>query len=432
MPGSSQRKLLNQADQHLRVGRMKRARTIYQQILRQDQGCTEALFALAVLLHDAGELEAAAVRLRQLQKLRPELAEVHFNLGTILNSLGQRDSAIQAFTRAIELQPALADAHNNLGVAYREQGLPEQALSCFEQAVHYAPDSLAAMLNYGTALLKCQRIAEAIEICRRTHERHPESADALYVLGISLDQAGQSEEALRHLTEAVRLRPDADDWRFHLVACEGSVSPAAAPAAYVTWLFDAYAARFDDHLVGKLNYRTPQHLWNAVQKLSRGPFEKGVDLGCGTGLCGEHFRSTVGSLIGVDLSSEMVAAARRRSVYDDVHVSDIVTFLTDSQSEYDLILAADVFVYIGDLSDTFLRVSTALRPAGLFVFSVESNSGDTWKLGPTRRYSHGLPYLQQLAAIHGFEEKSVTSVVLRTDGGRDVCGWVVVLETMKP
>jgi tetratricopeptide (TPR) repeat protein len=94
----------------------------------QDPGCVDALFALAVLLHDAVEFEAAARRLRELLKYRPDLAEVHFNPGTTLNSLGQREDAIATFGRAIELRPDLADAHNNLGIAYREFGQLEQAM----------------------------------------------------------------------------------------------------------------------------------------------------------------------------------------------------------------------------------------------------------------------------------------------------------------
>lgn len=128
MTSLSQRRLLNQAELHVQVGRKKRGVAIYQQVLRQDPGCIDAWFALAVLLHDAGEFEAAARRLRELRKYCPDLAEMHFNLGTILNSLGQREDAIAAFRRAIELRPDLAAAHNNLGIVYRELGPPEQAM----------------------------------------------------------------------------------------------------------------------------------------------------------------------------------------------------------------------------------------------------------------------------------------------------------------
>lgn len=430
MNSPSQKRLLNQAELHARAGRSKRAIAIYQQVLRQDSACTDALFALAVLFHDAGEFEAAAKRLRELLKYRPELAEVHFNLGTILNSLGQFDEAIMEFHRAIELRSDLADAHNNLGIAYRELGQLEQAMCCFEQAVFHAPESLAALLNYSAALLKCQRIDDAVRICRKALEYSPGSADAHYALGISLERAKLTDEALSHLREAVRLRPDATEWRYHLAACEGSASaaPAIAPVGYVTSLFDAYAARFDEHLVNNLQYRTPQHLWSAVQEFHEGSFDRALDLGCGTGLCGEVFKTVAGHLIGVDLSSEMITVARRLNIYKELHVAGIVEFLADQTSAYDLILAADVFVYVGDLSQTFCRVSGALRPAGLFAFSVEANSSDTWLLEPTRRYSHGLPYLKQLAAIHDFAEKTVRPVVLRVDNGKDVHGLVVVLE----
>jgi predicted TPR repeat methyltransferase len=430
MTSPSQRKLLNKAELHVQAGRKKRGIAIYQQVLRQDPGCVDALFALAVLLHDAGEFEAAARRLRELLKYCPDLAEVHFNLGTILNSLGQREDAIAAFRRAIELRPDLADAHNNLGIAYREFGQPELAMLSFEQAVFHAPNSLAALLNYSAALLKCHRIDDAVRICRRAYVCHPESADVHYALGISLERAGLAEEALFHLNEAVRLRPDATEWRYHLAACQGTASaaPPTAPVAYVTSLFDNYAARFDEHLVSNLQYRTPQHLRAAVQDFRTGTFKSVLDLGCGTGLCGDVFKPVAECLVGVDLSSEMISVARRRNIYEELHVADIVEYLAGQNRSCDLILAADVFIYVGDLNEIFRRVSMALQPNGLFAFSVESNNCDTWMLGPTRRYSHGVPYLKKLAFDHNLVEKAIHPVVLRMDRAVEVHGLVVVLE----
>ncbi len=48
-----------------------------------------------------------------------------------------------------------------------------------------------------------------------------------------------------------------------------------------------------------------------------------LDAGCGTGLCGPIFRNISGSMIGVDLSPEMVEKARERKVYDELEVADI-------------------------------------------------------------------------------------------------------------
>jgi predicted TPR repeat methyltransferase len=177
-----------------------------------------------------------------------------------------------------------------------------------------------------------------------------------------------------------------------------------------------------------LQYKTPEHLMEAVGQLRQSQFSTVLDLGCGTGLCGAVFQAVSGSLVGVDLSSEMIAVAERRGIYEQLHVAGIVDFLDHQSATFDLILAADVFVYVGDLDDIFRLVSKALNSTGLFAFSVEAHSGESWVLGPSRRYSHGLPYLQQLAAVHGLIDKSAKPVVLRVDSQVDVHGWVIVLE----
>jgi predicted TPR repeat methyltransferase len=49
--------------------------------------------------------------------------------------------------------------------------------------------------------------------------------------------------------------------RFWLAAMSGGASAAAAcPPEMVAGLFDEYADKFDDHLVGALQYRTPELL----------------------------------------------------------------------------------------------------------------------------------------------------------------------------
>jgi len=424
---NDQRRQLAQAKLHSDAGRTKRAITTYRQILRQAPECTDAMFQLAVLLHDVGELEAAANQLRVFLSYQPNLAEVHFNLGTIMRALSRPEEASSSFLRAIELQPGFSDAHNNLGTCYRDQGQLQKALECFEAALAQSPDSLHALINLGTTLAKCNRSIESVAVCRRALSLHPDSPDAHYALGIALEKTGAHHEAIDHLQIAVYSRPDVPEWQFHLAASQGA-SPPTAPTEYVTSLFDGYAKRFDDHLVSDLKYMTPQHLYRAVRQFSNRSMDMALDLGCGTGLSGEVFRETVRSFVGVDLSSEMIKVAQERHLYDELHVSEVTSFLEGRQSEYDLIVAADVFVYIGDLALIFSQASKALRNNGLFAFSVEANESDSYVLGATRRYSHALTYLRRLSAANGFTERTADSVVLREDHGRDVQGWVVVLE----
>ena len=52
----------------------------------------------------------------------------------------------------------------------------------------------------------------------------------------------------------------------------------------------------------------------------------------------------------------MVERAAARGVYDSVAHADVAQYLADTQQRYDLVLAADVFIYVGALE----RCSPAL------------------------------------------------------------------------
>ncbi len=432
-------RLLSRAESHLKAGRLKQAKSAYRQILSTYPKSTEAHFRMAILLHDENDPEGAVWHFQRLLQLSPKLAEVHFNLGTILVRLGRKQEAAESFGRAVELQPSMADAHNNLGIVLRDQGDMERAIQSFESAIRHAPRLVSALVNLGTTLIKCRRPDRAVEVCRLARELNPELAEAHLALGLALEQAGQKEEATQCLQEAVRRKPESAEWQFHLAASGGLDGPLIAPAEYVASLFDAYAVRFDEHLRGSLHYRSPEHILSAV--LAAAPDRRFdiLDLGCGTGLCGDLFRPVANRLVGIDLSSEMIRAATDRGIYHDLQVHDIVGFLRNRIAEFDLILAADVFVYVGDLNETFLLTSAALRPNGLFAFSVEAADenphGSTpvngYHLNPSRRYSHTLGYVRQLASQHGFAERCAELATLRTQAGSEVRGWIVVLERRK-
>ena len=158
-------------------------------------------------------------------------------------------------------------------------------------------------------------------------------------------------------------------------------------------LFDTYAEQYDKHLVKQLHYRGPQLLRAAVADLPADRALEVLDLGCGTGLCGVSFRDLARTLTGIDLSPGMLARARQHGVYDELLQSDIAGFLLSSSTRYDLILAADVFVYVGDLAGVFQGASRVLRPAGRFIFTVEAHEGEGFVVRPSGRFAHSLAYL---------------------------------------
>src|SRR5207302_1633468 len=98
-----------------------------------------------------------------------------------------------------------------------------------------------------------------------------------------------------------------------------------------------------------------------------------LDLGCGTGLAGELFRPLSRRLDGVDLSPRMLAQAATRGVYDRLAAGDLLTHLGGTGDRYHLVLAADVFVYLGDLAPVFAAARLVLRAGGWLAFTVEAS-----------------------------------------------------------
>jgi predicted TPR repeat methyltransferase len=217
--------------------------------------------------------------------------------------------------------------------------------------------------------------------------------------------------------------------RHMLAALEGKTT-ATAPHDYVVGLFDGCAGYFDRHLVDELGYKVPKDLHRAVVQIV-GPDQQEVDvmdLGCGTGLCGPLFRNMARTMVGVDLSPGMLAMASRRNLYDRLVTGDITEELRKNENTYDLILSADVFIYVGGLEQVFEAVSAALRPNGLFAFSIETEEEhDGHVLRPTGRYAHSIGYIRRLAEASGLREVCLEESVLRMDKGQPIDGYIVVL-----
>src|SRR5690606_20651824 len=135
---------------------------------------------------------------------------------------------------------------------------------------------------------------------------------------------------------------------------------------------------------------------------------------------GPRFRGLARHLAGVDLSPEMLARARARGCYDELHVSDIVSAMEASPEPIDLLTAGDVFVYIGDLEPVLRAASRALRPGGLFAFSterLEATTGPGFKLLSTARYAHRPEYVRELADRFGLSVRFEQTAAGRHEHG---------------
>jgi len=201
----------------------------------------------------------------------------------------------------------------------------------------------------------------------------------------------------------------------------GGTAPAAAPRRYVEALFDEYAPEFQEHVVGKLGYQGHETLLRPLIAAGR-RYGRVLDLGCGSGLCGPLIRPLADAVDGVDLSAAMLEQARRLGVYRHLAHGDLAGFLAGAGDRADLVLAADVFIYVGDLSAVFAAVRRLLAADGCFAFTVEQSADEELKLLPSLRYAHSEAYLRRLAQAHGFTVRELFSAPLRHDQKRPVTG----------
>lgn len=282
---------------------------------------------------------------------------------------------------------------------------------------------------YARDLLKEGDGEAAADLMLQVIERVPRWAPAWLGLGDAEWLAGRQPEAVAAWKRCLEL--DSGD----LLGAHPRLARAGAEDVgdalghgYIAALFDDYASRFDSHLIGTLHYRAPQLLADAI--LSRaGPFARAYDLGCGTGLMAAALRGHVGFMAGCDLSPAMVAEAGAKALYDKLVCQDVVAALQAEPPEsFDLVMAADVFVYIGDLQPVLTASQHALTRGGLMAFTAQSTSGDGIQIGEDLRAAHPETLLRAWASGAGLSVLQLDAVSVRQDRGQPVPGWLCLLQ----
>ncbi|HEV8606724.1 MAG TPA: tetratricopeptide repeat protein [Tepidisphaeraceae bacterium] len=414
------------------MGKLEDAKVAYEKAIAIRPTFAGARANLGEVLNKLGRTEEAMACWREAARLDPKLPEPPYNMGGVLFAQGKPDEAAEYFRRAIEVQPGFSPAHNNLGAVLWSQGKRKEASECFCRAVELNPKYAEAWNNLGSVWDEGGKHEEAMECWTKAIALRPGYAEAHNNLGVALEKRGARAAAIKEWQEASRLRPDWEVPKYYLAAAMASDAPAPTgpPAEYVAKLFDEYADKFDQHLLGTLEYRVPDLLVAAVKRAGASRFEEVMDLGCGTGLCGEKFRPMAGRMVGVDLSTRMIEKARQRGIYDELMVGGLAEALRGREGDVDLVLAGDVLGYVGDLSELFRAAQGAMRQGGLFAFSVEKPSekeGEGLVLRRTRRFAHSKSYVERTAREAGMEVVEMSEAVIRLDDQKPIEGMIVVV-----
>ncbi len=366
--------------------------------MRTDPRHFDALSGLGLLYFHTGRFEQAQYLIGEALKLDPLYLDGLCVRGVALANMKRYPDALACFERAMAMRPDFVEALTNHATTLLEMGRCEEALGGFDRTLAIDPFHAISWNNRGNALVKMKR--------------YPEAADS-YERALAIDpglfQAAENRDnALFELKRGTR-----------------------CPPGYVRGLFDDFASHYDETMLEKLGYRAHLHLRTLADRVlpRLTPPWRVLDLGSGTGLVGGAFKDLVGGgrLDGVDIAPRMIEAARRRGIYDDLILGDVEAVLAEPGHSYDLILAADTLIYIGDLSTVFAGVSKRLEQGGFYLFAVESMDQGGWEQTTKNRFCHSESYLRAQAQRAGLDFVELMECTLRRENSEPVKGFAVAL-----
>ena len=386
----------------------------------------------------------------------PGQSQAWLLLGLVRKKLGDLPGAEAAYRRALELEPNLPVAWQCLGLLKEEQRDFPAAIDHLTACIRHGGPSAPVLADLAKLYHLTGRFPEAVTAFQKALDMEPANqhyrqmlgktrflCDALQNLPIEesiasyrvsvLPAESVSEQELMdlfdktiallggfgHLEPALRLgRKRLELWtasptvEYFMRAMAGDTTLDRSPPQFIVEQFDASADSFDHHLVNDLGYDIPGKLVKAVRALTpSGHLYDALDAGCGTGLCGPFLRPLSRRLVAVDLSPKMLEHVAKRGLYDQLVCEELVQFLARSPGQFDLVVAADVFIYFGDIEPIFSAAASALRPGGLLAFSTQSGPPAGYRLLPSGHFAHAPDYVRAAAGGHYKQELCVETTI---------------------
>jgi len=324
-------------------------------------------------------------------------------------------------TEALQL---LSSLHHELpekfllrGHIFRDECLFTQSMMAYQEGLDKYEMHPALLQSFRSVLPHIPSIPSGV---LQLAKAQPESPEAM------LKIRGYLERKRRELLERDADSPEVQ----HLTAALYGKNLPKPPKGYVEELFDDYAERFESHLVEQLKYQVPILIESVLKNRfsSQNPARTIWDLGCGTGLLGPRISDVCVSLLGVDLSAQMLLRAKDKGCYTHLIQHDIVSFCMDKANDYDspdAVVIADTLVYLGDLQQFFTVLQPFLNSRCEVLFTVElmeEPNHHGYQLMPTGRYTHNLDAIRFWLDKAGMTLLKSGPVELRQGGGKWVKG----------
>ena len=345
-------------------GRINESILISQKSVQLDPQDAEAHNNLGILLQQQGKLKEAEGSYSKAIELKPDFTDAHFNLGNMLKALGRLKESEASYSKAIELKPNYAEAHINLGKAMNRQGKLKEAEASFRQAIILEPSLAVAHYNLGKVYKKISKKSKAVECFEKTLKLSSKD-----LLGATLQLATLGKRKI----------------------------PVKTPEKFMREFYKKKSKNWDNF--EKTNtYRGHLLIENAFKKTHITSKKIDIlDMGCGTGSLAKILRPYARTLVGVDLSPDMLFKAEEICLYDALYKKDLNQYLSEVLNHYDTIVAAAVLIHFYDLDNIFLLIKESLKLNGKFIFSIFEETKKKKDLNSFLMYAHSDNYITSLA-----------------------------------
>ena len=176
------------------------------------------LYALLARAHRAGGDETKAEQvLRRGVTADPRFTTNYAMLAEHYVRQGRLDEARAEFEGIAKRNPADVSARTMVGWLYESQGKKEEAIKAYDAAVNAPGGAPIAANNLAYIYAEQERNLDmALQLATQAKQRLPEDASVDDTIGWIYYKKNQPQQALRHLQDSVRRRPDNAETLFHL------------------------------------------------------------------------------------------------------------------------------------------------------------------------------------------------------------------------
>ncbi len=424
-------KLFNKASSKHKAGNYQAAEALYKKILKSDETHVDANYMLGALYAEQNTLKKALTYTKRAENLSPNSPYIKNNLGNIYRMTGHYPEAETHYLQALSLKPDLIEAYNNLAILYRRQKNYTQAIELYQRALSVEPTFIAALYNLAKTLKLINKSDEAKEYFNEILKLKPQHALSHNELGEYHMRQRNSEKAIYHFEKYLSLvKHDHCGAQLKLAYIKNGELPAKQQAEVVRQTYEIKASTWDQDIKrANSEFLGPQLILQASSKIFTPDGSLRIlDIGCGTGLCGELLQPYQASIDGVDLSEHMLKIARSKAIYNQLQCQDIEQFMETTESLYDLIVGSGILIFIGDLCHIIHLSANRLSPKGRFIFTTYKSESAEVSIRDNLHFAHSENHIRTCAAKSNLTIDSIDEAVHEFDSGQAQAGYIVCLQ----